>query len=729
MRKALLSLLLLSVGSPAADPPEVALEVRTIGGQSVFHVGEVIPLELSFTPSVPKAYQLDMASYDRSGRLGVDTFAVLPEAGWDDPLWLYFHSFAGFIGGGLRGYQVLSPQPTVVKEELNEWVRFREPGAYRLTVISRRVSRMGEPRTADMPVPSNELSLKIVPATPDWQRQTFESAVAILQSEPAGKRTPGSRSDRAMKTLRYLGTAEAAQELAQRLDDPVCGSDCMFGLIGSPARDAARDAMYRQLHDPGYGVTSQFVATLSVLALPENASGDIPAQRVRAAEDLRRELISALSTKRGAALAISINTIVEDAAITSKELPAGLKASLTAQLVANFDQLPVDKQMELLQYRWNALDHVAMLPLLKQVAQRYQDFAEPREMHAWNFNNAGAAALQHWYDVDPAGARPAMLREILRPQPRFDARVLGILPDRELPEAEQALAEHLAQSDRLDATGNLASLIHRYATGAVEAVVTGYLDERLGKLACAIQEPLLAYLIKVDPSSARSRVAKAMEAKGAGFSACNRTLLVEVAKLQNDPLLQDAALQALDSSDAQVVQNAAAYLGEFGSVAAEQALWSHFTAWSRKWAGRETAFQYSPDNTTDTVYEAGAGYNLLQALAAGQAWIADEPKLRRLVQLAVGSQQKQQAEGCLKRWQAQPWTIQFIPTEKPHFLVVQYELKSVEAAKDKLAQFPAGAVFKWAGDSRLEGEKQAFEALSGFATAHGMTIRRDDPPR
>jgi hypothetical protein len=148
--------------------------------------------------------------------------------------------------------------------------------------------------------------------------------------------------------------------------------------------------------------------------------------------------------------------------------------------------------------------------------------------------------------------------------------------------------------------------------------VTGYLDERLGKFACAIQEPLLAYLIKVDPSSARSRIAKAMEARGAGFTDCNHALLVEVAKLQNDPMLQDAALVALDDSDPQVVGNAATYRGEYGSAAAEQALWAHFAAWSRKWAGHESAFQSIPGEPLDSAWEAGAGSNMLQALAAGR---------------------------------------------------------------------------------------------------------------
>jgi hypothetical protein len=98
----------------------------------------VIPLELSFTSPTEKKYQLDLATYDRSGRLGEETFAIKPESGWVDPLYLYFHAYQGFIGGGLRGFEVLSSKPTLVPLELNEWVRFETPGQYRVTVTSTR---------------------------------------------------------------------------------------------------------------------------------------------------------------------------------------------------------------------------------------------------------------------------------------------------------------------------------------------------------------------------------------------------------------------------------------------------------------------------------------------------------------------------------------------------------------------------------------------------------------
>jgi hypothetical protein len=92
-----------------------------------------------------------------------------------------------------------------------------------------------------------------------------------------------------------------------------------------------------------------------------------------------------------------------------------------------------------------------------------------------------------------------------------------------LPEVEQELVEHLCQSQNLDTSGNIASLVHRYASRAGIAIST-YLDEHVGKLACVSQTPLLAYLLRVDPLAADTPLEKALAARGKGWSACKLPL-------------------------------------------------------------------------------------------------------------------------------------------------------------------------------------------------------------
>ena len=162
---------------------------------------------------------------------------------------------------------------------------------------------------------------------------------------------------------------------------------------------------------------------------------------------------------------------------------------------------------------------------------------------------------------------------MLRPKPRFNASVLGMLPDKELPEVEQALVEHLNSEQSFDVSANIATVIHRYATSVIEGRVTAFLDPVLGKLGCAVQQPLLAYVLKVDPDGARPRLESAMAARGEGFSACNHGLLPEIAKLQNHQILQEIALRALDDPDPQIVSSAAADLMEYGTPSAGDVLW------------------------------------------------------------------------------------------------------------------------------------------------------------
>ncbi len=707
----------------SAKSTDINLTVHTRGDQPTFHIGELIPLELSYSSTSPNTYQLDMATYDRSGRLGEERFSVEPKSGWDDPLHPFFQSFGGFLGGGLRSFQTFTPQPTVIRRELNEWVRFNEPGRYRLIVTSGRATRvgagMGDPPVS---VQSNELWLTIVPATPEWQQQTLEKARAALREQKPVLTAPATETPagQAVKVLRYLGTPAAASEMARHLNDPTGAFEYMLGLASTPAREAALTSLRQLLADPGFPITGLFLETMSLVALPPEVTSKRPDERVELETKFRQELLSVLGSKQGEALAVCAYTIVDEAAMHSHDVPADQKTKLTEDLVAGFDRLPAQAQSELFESRWKVLDHEAMLPLVSRIAQRYQDFRELRETKAYEFNEASAGALKRWWEVDPEGARPAIIQEILRPKPRFDARVLGVLPEKELPEVEQQLAEHLVQAN--EPSDKVASLIARYATAAIEPQVAAYVEDRIGKCACAIQAPLLAYLLRVDHDAAVPELEKAMAARGPGFSACNHSLFQDVSELHNDAALQDLALKSLDDSDPEIVATAATYLGNYGSPSVEEALWSHLMAWSQRWKGREAELRYVPGQKLDGAFQAGAGSNMIAALATAQAWLTDETKLNRLVESSVGPEQRRQAEQYLEAWQMRPWQIQFIGYDKPQFEIAQYHASSLEAATEKLEQFPKGSKFVRAGDLGQDGEEKAFQELSKAVASRGIVI-------
>src|SRR5262249_58193483 len=99
---ACMSLALAQLPSPSetkAQPPDVRLQLQTDSAKTKFQIGEMIPLKLSFTSSSHKKYQINMATYDRSGRMSYETFLVEPGAGWSDPLRRYF-AYGGENRGG-----------------------------------------------------------------------------------------------------------------------------------------------------------------------------------------------------------------------------------------------------------------------------------------------------------------------------------------------------------------------------------------------------------------------------------------------------------------------------------------------------------------------------------------------------------------------------------------------------------------------------------------------------
>jgi hypothetical protein len=711
---------------------DVRLRVEFADGNTRFRIGEVIPLKLSFTSSAAARYQINLATYDRSGRMHYEDFMVEPDAGWSDPLKDYF-SGGAFMMGGLTSFDLLSGRPKVISLDLNEWVRFERPGEYVLRVVSRRVglaggvSREGESATE---LRSNELRLTILAADRAWQQATLKKAVAALDRSPSGGDVNPSdaRAEEvrtALKTLRYLGTADAAKELARRMrgEDSHTDFEFMFGLVGSRFRDVGLAEMRRLLADPDHPVSSSFLYALTVLM---RDGGTPPEGRMdedrRNREAVQRELLDAISQKRGKALALTLNTVLETGGYAGGK-PQQTDGRMAARVAAVFDQLPADKQAGILAGRWDLIKGPEMLPVLRRYALRYQEFNVPNEENAYNSLHVSGAALRHWYELNPDEARPALIREVTRPRPRYGADVLGILPEETLPEAEQALAEHFVAEPASYASENIASLLHRYATAAVLPQVLPVVDEHVGKWACAVQAPALAYLLRVDPAAAKPRLEAAMAARGDGYSACNQSLLLEVGALRPDPLLEEVAIHSLDDDDPQVAGNAAAFLGRYGSAAAEAPLWESLTRWNEKWRGSESEFRYVPGESDAKVWQRNLGLNLMQALATGKSWLADEEKLSRLARLAVGRDMRQQVDSMLSNWERGRRTISYSRFgDRQHFRVLQYETDSLAGLKEKLAQFPAGSEFNWGVGASPDDGEQVLKEVTEFLTGHGMKL-------
>lgn len=719
---------------PSKAAPGAGPRLHLSTKSTTYRIGELIPLELSFSSATPKRYQINMARYDRSGRMNYEGFVVSPKEGTRDPLSLYFNSIPAFVMGGLTGFKFLSSNPTVIELNLNEWASFDKPGTYKVKVVSGRVSDAqgdGNPVSRAFELESNTIELRIVPSDAAWQQAQLAQAVAVLDR--------GTRNEvyaahdpywHALSVLRYLGSEAAARELARRLRGENNNTDfqCMFGLIGSPNRQIGFTEMDRLFDDPEFPISGLFLTTMSILPLdPSESSKSLNDEREANMSVLRQRLATSVADKQGKALAVSLDTLLGD---SGSRLSAENRSRLVPQLVQVFPLLSASEQAAWLQDRWDDIRSPAWVPVLRKIALRYHDFSELREEHAYESLQVSSAALVRWYELDPTDARDAVIAEITRPKPRYSARVLGILPDKTLPEAGQVIAQNLLDTDNFEIEGNLASLLFRYADASDLPEVLSKADSLVGTWACEPQDDTLAYILKVDPATARPLIERAIEARGPGDNACRHMLFTDIGALQPSPILEDLALRALDDPDPEVVMNAADYLGAHGSAAAEQALWVRYEQWSQEWNGRDSELRFVPGAGNSNVWSANLGESLARALATGVGWLADPLELRRIQDMAVGANIRQQISQDLQSWSQRPLSINYIPSVPANFLIAQYNLRSLEALKTKLAEFPRGTKFflPEPEPGASEEELAALQEIVDIAAKAGLVITRVPEP-
>ncbi len=495
----------------ASSSTDDGAQLRVSTPKSTYRQGELIPLDLAFTAKDDKRYQINMATYDRSGRMSYESFHVEPADGTSDPLAVYFKSSGMLMMGGLTNFQFLSPKPYIVHLNLNEWVRFDKPGSYRLIVKS---SRVGSSRVETFShggqheIVSNGLDLQIVAPDPAWEESQLKRILADFDASPPPKYSMSSEGRLAAATeLRYLGSPDAAREMARHLrgDENQVDWQCMLGLIGSPNKEVGLQEMHRLLLDPDFAVTGMFLRAM--VLIPLTAENDAKILQLAMASNMadgRSMLLQALPIKRGHALAISADTLLSSEPPTDE---GEAHQQLVATLISNFDQLSLDQKNWWLGMKWETVKSPQWLPTLQKIALEYVDYPGPSNASpGYEHLQLSGSALDRWYELDPDSARPAVIAEILRPRPRYNGITLGMLPDKVLASEEHQIADHFVATNDWVIEGRLASLLYRYADADA-------LDEVLPKITqkvnganpwpCSPENYSVAYVAKVDTEKAK----------------------------------------------------------------------------------------------------------------------------------------------------------------------------------------------------------------------------------
>ena len=733
----------------AANPPDVTFELRLGGGREAFFQGEVIPVELVFSSTTPQRYELDMALYDRCGRVMTDEYHFEPEAGAVDPLRDFYAPDGQYGCGGVRHVSVLDPNPDVVEMELNEWLRFDRPGKYRLFVTTLRLRDLSVERENGgigkwLKIASRAIDLTILAADPDWSARVLAQARADLDSADRERR------ERGCTALRHLGTTAAIAELVRETGGRSNGcGQAILGLFGHPERSAVIDAMEAKLTAPDEAVDARFIRRLAKLAwfgdhpLPAESESlsreDAQAWRAEVSRGIEERvsayaerLAASIGDKRGAARPGSLWTLLDTAqqSNASPRRSAELEA-LRPRLARHFRELPPEKQADLLRRSWGLLRHPSFRSVLLGL---YED---PPEMPRGGAGKLRDLAVRRLQDLDPGAARQILLSEMRRPDPRLGAGVIALFPDATLPaEVEASVIGHLRQIEPgVGGWKDLLAIVGRFGSVAIrDEVESIYERESDRDLKSCWRAPFLAYFLRVDPRGGNEKLRTEVlgpetgaEGVGGRSRECARRYLAEVAAFGPSPALDLAAVELLDSGDPKLETAAIEMLGKHGTATAQAPLWRRYERWHQTWQRRAEELRFDGITGRRQNDEAVQFERALHtALAEGAGWVIDRSAAERLERLAVSDQVKQQAESLARRIgdeiRLRLWSL-----EQPHFDVAQYDLQSLDALKARLSLFPEGTVFHWHCADR-KADPAAVEALfvelEGWLAEQGKGLAR-----
>ena len=675
-------------GAGYIAPKDITLHLTLKDNKAVFREGEIIVLRAEYTARAKHKYSLSNRNYDRGGRLnGMEVFCLDPDKGVD-PLQDYFNNRLIF-GGGLGSDQDPAEEPYTAELEMNEWLSL-PPGSYRLSIAGNRVtlntknSKLGSEGPA-VPLRSNTVEFQVLKAEPEWQSAQLASALRTLDSASATE----EEKKHAAHVFQFLGSEASTRELARRFWswDQEFGFEMLFGLYGSRFRTIAIQEMKGAIKNSKNPISTEFADTLATMEMQTDPKFNSPsydekdpqawkrAQDAYSTEHDRRiheymaEAAEAAQSKSGEAKAVSAS----EQLMYGGPLSTETRTRLRQMLVASWDSLPVEKQDELIQYRWEAVGGPEWLPVLQgRVAG----------------NHGREEALHRLWKISPEQGRPLILQEIAAPKGDIRIAVLGLLPERELPQIEApSIARIKNGGDDIDF-----QLIDRYASAGALSQVRAIYEARRGNWGCAQRAAMLRYFLRVSPDFGAEEASDAIS--GRKTKGCYQTVLSDLKEMVHVPQLEKVVITKLDDRSPSVAEDAAVALREFGSSNAEAALWARLEKLHSKWKHRPDNQLHSKPERIDHKKDSGLEEALVQGISHGQAWFASEDTIRRLKTLSSPAMQED-LDSTLEALKERNFGLNLTswPDTDLQFTVGWYKVTGMAAFEEKLAQFPAGAHF------------------------------------
>jgi hypothetical protein len=170
-----------TIASSRAQTLKPSLQIDTEDGKKTFHIGERIPLRLTFVNPEGKPYLVDREPCgSRYCEIfwKPEAFEVQPATGWSDPLATYFEQNFIWVGGRTSASATDKTTPSSARPE--RMGKVQRTGDYKVKITSQRFASSSAEPNASV---AAAIYLHVVPASPEWQSfsgfDQFETLTAL----------------------------------------------------------------------------------------------------------------------------------------------------------------------------------------------------------------------------------------------------------------------------------------------------------------------------------------------------------------------------------------------------------------------------------------------------------------------------------------------------------------------------------------------------------------------
>ena len=643
----------------ARNPTDLHLRLSLAGGRTQFYRGELIKVQYELTSDTPDKYRSGDIWDDGSGRSRFESFICDRTSDSADPLEGHWTIWETLYNAHFRrtngSWKKLTENPVTESWDLNEFMRFDQPGKYRIYAVTRHVvadPSPGRDRFAGgPPLTSNILELEILPADPAWPADQLQHAVETMILSRRNERARQA----AAKTIRYLQTAEALDAMASHYTGASLDVDTQLlaGLIGFRDRAAAVKRMEQQLLAPDFGISRQFLFSLGVMKLrlaspalsaEDLARADKPAQKRwrHALFDVLlpyyEQLIPAADKKNPRAQALTVDTLFHTSALESydfEKLPLAAEQvdGLRVRELAILPDLPPYEQFDrIANFGWaKNLPPEQVLPVLRRI------YENPAGEMAGNIQQTRNYVLKDVNAISPEEGQKLLAEAITEPHAALGAKDVSSLPMTPSPEFDNLLITKLEGRLTVEMK-SAAPLIGKYATPAILERVRAVYEVENEAWPCDIEAGLLAYFLRVDSAYGEKMLPAALAyAASRQQLTCQRpTLVGAISVLYYSPVIEQAAIAQIDDRNSRMVFDAIETLRQHMSGPALAALRDRFRRFHEEWKDFDPQKADTDSRKKwDSTNQSGLEMALVRALSQSASYRRNPDKLEELAKLCV----------------------------------------------------------------------------------------------